>query len=328
MLPYLMALNTLTTAVVAAGYLRLYKHFSLREAVAFSFLFYLAGTLLFWYWTSVQAWSVISSRLLVRQARRSLGLIGGGAIVGGIAGGLFAQFFAGIWNVQALLPIASFFIFLALISGYLMSNTLQIAEETAISEAKTTVRRRLVVLLMVVVGALTIVSTFADFQFKVISQQEVGSAKSLAIFFGAFYANLGVITLIFKVFATPALMRRLGLKVTLSVLPVALLTGNTFLLVARSLWGAIFLKGSEQLFRFSLDRSSMEVIYLAIPEKERVRIKALVDTVGCRLFEATASGILILLFTLAHFPLWVIAALSIGFCCVAITAIVLLGQEY
>jgi hypothetical protein len=350
LLPYLMALNTMTTAMVAAGYLRLYKHFSLRKTVAFSFLFYLAGTLGFWYWTShelrsamipyylwagvyftlapVQTWSVISSRLFVRQARRSLGLIGGGAIVGGIAGGLFAQFFAGIWNVQSLLPIASFFIFLALLSGYLMSTTTEIAEETGISDDKTTVRRRLVLLLMVVVGALTIVSTFADFQFKVISQQKIGSAKSLAIFFGAFYANLGVITLIFQVFATPALMRRMGLKVTLSVLPFALLTGNIFLLAARSIWSAIFLKGSEQLFRFSLDRSSMEVIYLAIPEKQRVRIKALVDTVGNRLFEALASGILIVLFTLAHYPLWVIAVLSIVFCCIAIVAIVLLGMEY
>lgn len=311
---------------------------------------YLAGTLFFWYWTAhdlksamipyylwagvfftlapVQAWSVVSSRMLVRQARRSLGLIGGGAIVGGIAGGLLAQVFAGVWSVQALLPLASFFIFLALLSGYFLSGPSEIKQEPETTDERSVVRRRFVMLLMVVVGALTIVSTFADFQFKIISQQRMESAKALAVFFGAFYANMGVLTLLFQVFATPALMRRLGLTVTLSVLPIALFSGNVFLLISRSLWSAIFLKGSEQLFRFSLDRSSMEVIYLAIPEKHRVRIKALVDTVGCRLFEAVASCILILLFTLANYPLWVIAALSIVFCSVAIGAIVMLGDEY
>ena len=108
-LPYLMGVNTVITAIVAAGYLRLYKILSLRGSIAISFLVYLVGTLFFWQWTSsqlksatlplyiwagifgtlapVQAWSVVSSRLLVRQARRSLGFIGSGAIVGGIVGG-------------------------------------------------------------------------------------------------------------------------------------------------------------------------------------------------------------------------------------------------
>jgi hypothetical protein len=115
-LPYLMGANTVTTALVAVSYLRLYKAVSLKSAVSVSFLVYFAGTLVFWWWVSgsskmatlslyiwagifgtlapVHAWSIVSSRLLVRQARRSLGLIGGGAIVGGIAGGLLAQFIA------------------------------------------------------------------------------------------------------------------------------------------------------------------------------------------------------------------------------------------
>ncbi len=349
-LPYLMAVKTTTTVIVAAGYLHLYKSITLKSAVSASFLIYFAGTLFFYFWSSnhlrdatlplyiwsgifgtlapVQAWSVVSSRLLVRQARRSLGFIGSGAIIGGIAGGLLAQLIAEFWTVQALLPIASLFIFLALLGSYFLSGRSELAPESVSADERTFVRKRFILLLMIVVGALTIISTFADFQFKVISQSRIESAEALAVFFGAFYANLGLLTLIFQLLVTPVLMKRIGLSLILSILPAALFAGNGLLLVAPFLWAAIFLKGSDQLLRFSLDRSSMEVIYLAVPEGQRVRIKALVDTVGVRLFEGVGSGLLILLFTLAHFPLSTIAVLSLVFCSVAFGAILLLGDEY
>ena len=243
---------------------------------------------------------------------------------------LLAKFLAKIWKVQTLLPFAAIFILLALITSYLLCGPVEVESESesAPVDQKSVVRKKFIVLLMIVVGALTIVSTFADFQFKVISQHRIQTAQSLAIFFGTFYGYLGILTLAFQLLATPALMRRLGLSLTLSVLPAALFIGNGFLLIIQSLWAVVFLKGSEQLFRFSLDRSSMEVIYLAIPQRERVRIKSLIDTVGVRLFEALGSGLLILLFTLAKFPLNVITVLSIVTCSIAIGAILLLDDEY
>jgi ATP:ADP antiporter, AAA family len=277
----------------------------------------------------VQSWTLISQRLLARQARRSLGLIGSGAIIGGMAGGLFARWGAEYWGVSMLLPISAILILMALVLSQIPTFSAPIQNTPIIrtSEAPK-LRKQFVNLTLIVVGCVTVVSTFADFQFKAISQREFVTAEKLAVFFGSFYAYFGAATLAFQLICTPALMRWVALPITLAILPSALLMGNAFLYIAGSLAGVVFLKGSEQLFRNSVDRSSMEVLFLAIPESSRVRIQSLVSTVGVRVSEAIGAVLLTLFFSLGNFPLSVSAFAGMLFSTIAIGTIVLLAREY
>jgi len=349
-LPYFEAVTTGVTTLLVATYLRLYRAFSLNRAVGVSLIAFAGGTILFWMgiisggrpaipmlyvWVGVfgtlapvQAWSVVNQRLLTRQAKRAFGIIGAGGIVGGSVGGLFARWIAVDWEVSALLPTAAALIFLALIIGQALSVPYEKKESSDQVAEPTQIRRRFVALILMVVGIGTLVSAFVDFQFKVIAQRELATAQGLAAFFGSFYAYLGMVSLIFQLFATPMVMKRMGPVTTLSFLPLALILGNGLILVTSSLGAVVLLKGGEQLFKHSVDRSSLEVLYTTLPDHAKIRLKSLIDTIGVRVTEGIAAGLLILLFSVGHLPVSVLALINLPLLGVWIGATVLLSREY
>ena len=349
-LPWYMALTTIATALLAAIYIRLYKKLSLGPAVELSLKSFAVGTLILWggiktgwelatpilyIWTGiygamapVQCWSVITQQLLTRQAKRDLGIIGSGGILGASAGGLFATSVVKASSVTTLLPTATILILFGLFIVQALSVLGSSFPVSAKQVQAPQIRPRFIMLVLIVVGIATIVSTFADFQFKVIAQSRIFTAEKLAEFFGTFYASIGIITFIFQLFVTPTLMSRVGVSSALAILPLGLAFGNGWLLVSSTLIGAITLKGCEQLFKHSVDRSSLEVLYMAIPDDVKVRLKSLIDTVGVRTAEGVGSGLLILLFSIAQLPLPYLAVISIVLLAIAIIATFFLGREY
>jgi ATP/ADP translocase len=349
-LPWFMALTTIATGLVAATYLRLYKRLSLGPAVELSLKMFAVGTLILWagmkagwdlatpilyVWTGiygalapVQSWSVITQQLLTRQAKRDLGIIGSGGILGASGGGFFATWVVQASSVTTLLPTATILILLSLFAVQALSVLNSTFPPTTPEIEAPKVRPRFIILVLTVVGIASIVSTFADFQFKVIAQREMYTAEKLAEFFGSFYAVIGIVTFLFQLFVTPFLMSRVGVSSALALLPLGLAIGNGWLFVAGSLAGAIFLKGAEQLLRHSVDRSSLEVLYMAIPDDVKIRLKSLIDTVGVRTAEGIGAGLLILLFSIGNLPLQLLALLSLVLLAIAVVCTFFLGREY
>ncbi|HWP45614.1 MAG TPA: HEAT repeat domain-containing protein [Candidatus Limnocylindrales bacterium] len=350
-LPYFEVLTTLTTSLVTVTYLRLYRVFSLGWAISACLIVFIGGTLLLWMgihekwglaipllfvWADifgtlapVQAWSLINQRLLTRQAKRTLGIIGAGGIVGGSMGGLFSKWIAKGWDVPALLPTAAVLMFLTLVMSWTLSTPKNEGKENSSSSKEPIqIRRRFVILVLMVVAISTLVSAFADFQFKVIAQRELATDQQLATFFGSFYAYLGGAALIFQIFATSWIMRRLGAATALSFLPLALAIGNSLTLATNSLWSVVFLKGSEQLFKHSVDRSSLEVLYTILPDPTKIRLKSLIEIIGVRVAEGIAALLLVLLFSVAHLPVSVLAGISLPLLGIWIGSTVFLRREY
>src|SRR6185503_17512012 len=112
-------------------------------------------------------------------------------------------------------------------------------------------------------------------------------------FFGAFNVSAGVLSLITQLFLTSRLLRRFGLGVVLLLVPLALTAGSLGVLMWGSLAAAVVLKGSDHVLRFSIDRSSMELLYLPVPERQMARAKAFIDTVVWRMGDA-AGALLVL----------------------------------
>ncbi len=349
-LPWFMAVTTAATALVATTYIRLYKSLSLGPAVELSLKAFFAGTLFLWVgiradwrpatqllyiWTGifgalapVQSWSVITQLLLTRQAKRDLGVIGSGGILGASAGGFFAKWVVQASDVSTLLPAASILILMALFAVQALSLFASSAPPPKRERDLPEISPRFVILVVAVVGIGTIVSTFADFQFKVIAQREMLTAGRLAEFFGSFYAYVGIATFIFQFFITPTLMSRVGVSSALAILPLGLAFGSGWVFFAGTIVSAVFLKGAEQLFKHSVDRSSLEVLYMAIPDNVKVRMKSLIDTVGVRTSEGVGALLLILLFSIGNFSIASLAMLSIALLLISVVCTVLLGREY
>src|SRR5262249_35855180 len=137
------------------------------------------ATLILYLWTnlfgtltSVQAWTLITERMLARQARRSFQIIGSGSILGGTAGGLLARWTTQMGNVPALLPVAAILTLIALLLAQTLSKRLP-APPTTTTGTATSPRKRFVFLLLLFVALTTVVSNFADFQLKVIAQHDL-----------------------------------------------------------------------------------------------------------------------------------------------------------
>lgn len=349
-LPYFMVLNTVATAVASAGYLRLCKTRSLRAVVELSLKAFSVGTLVLWagvksewgpatpilyVWTGVfgtiapvQCWSIITRHSPIRQVRRTVGIIGAGGIAGASAGGFFARVVVESSSISGTLPAAAIFVLLALFACQSMARDPEVAAPRGPLQEERVPRLRFVVLVLLVVGIGTFVSAVADFQFRIIAQHEIPGKERMAAFFGSFYGYAGLATLLFQLLLTPVLMSRMPLSSVLGFLPAGLVLGNGFLLAAPSLVSVTFLRGNDQLFRHSVYRSSLEVLYMAMPEQAKVRMKSLIDTVGVRLSETAAALLLIVFFSLAQMPMYFLAILNLVLLTAAMAATVLLGREY
>ena len=325
-LPYAMGANTIISALAAALYLRLSKYVTIDRIVQASFVIFIGGTLLLWrefihhyhflsaiayLWIGifgtlapVQAWSLISTRFLTREAKSSIGLIGAGGTLGGVVGGLISRWMSSRHTVATLLPVACVMIFAALVSAFLMKRSEEQEQVAPTTSASTSsIRRQTIILLFSAVAIGTIVSAFMDFQFKTLAQREWTSAAQLAHFFGSFYAILGIVTLFVQLIGIPIFMRRFGVASSLSVLPLSLLTVNTALLLTRVFPAVVALRGTEEVFRFSIDRSALEILYVAIPQQIRIRLKGIIDTIAVRIADGGASILLIVFFSWMTLPI-------------------------
>jgi len=122
------------------------------------------------------------------------------------------------------------------------------------------------------------------------------------VFFGNFNFYAFTLGLLFQLLLTARFLRRFGIGTALFVLPVIVFMGSAGLLVFGTLASAVALKGSDQTLRYSLDKSTAELLYLPIPGGVKLQVKWFIDTVVWRLGDGL-SGLIILIFaTSLHMP--------------------------
>jgi AAA family ATP:ADP antiporter len=144
-----------------------------------------------------------------------------------------------------------------------------------------------------------IVTLLIDFQFKTIIESYFRTRDGMTGFFGSFYAYVGLLSFGLQIFAGSRLFKRYGVPIGLLFLPMALLGGTAALLAFPSMvWAGVFLKGSEGVLRSSIDKSTMEMLYIPVPQSAKVQVKAVIDMLIQR-FSDGIGGILLLVLTQA-----------------------------
>src|SRR5262249_59497676 len=109
-----------------------------------------------------------------------------------------------------------------------------------------------------------------------------------------------------QLFLTGWITRRFSVTSGFSVLPVLLLLGGGGMiaaggLAAGGLAAALLIKGADGSLRYSLHKTTSEMLVLAFPEAARRRLKGFIDVVGQRGGQAVASAA-ILGITRSRFP--------------------------
>jgi len=327
-LPYADLAIAALVGFVVSGYLLLGRHLSLRNLLAGSLLFFGSNTFVFWYlahfhrtswlypviyvWVGImgvlapaQVWTLANYVLTTREAKRVFGLIGSGSIAGAIFGGKFSNLMASLYGTESLLLAMT--LELLLCAGLvvliwrkkLAGAVTEGVEEGAVPEEPPRLRESVRLLwsssYLRSIGALiltaSIVTSVAGWQFKALSKMFIPGKNELAAFFGNFYFYAGIAGLLVQLLCTSRLLRRFGLGVALFVVPTAMLLGSAGVLLwgAVTIWAAIALRCAINVFQYSIDKPSVELLYLPVASEVKNQVKSFIDTVVWRFGDGLAA---------------------------------------
>jgi AAA family ATP:ADP antiporter len=170
---------------------------------------------------------------------------------------------------------------------------------------------RYLIIIASVIFISSLVTKSLDWQFTAISNEYYPEKNDIAAFFGQFYMTTGLICLGTQLVFTTRLLRRFGIGPVLFVLPVALLAGELFVLLAGTLLAAVFLRGGDQVLRYSVDKSCTELLYLPVSSEIKIQAKSFIDTFVWRSGDGVSGALLALFADRLHWTPQQISAIVI-----------------
>lgn len=332
-LPYVDIAIALLVGLAAGLYIWIGNRTNLRNLQVGSLLFFGLTSLFFWLWAVLasyesgtlfiiiyvwvgvfsvlapsQVWTLANYVLTTREAKRSFGFIGSGAILGWIVGGFVTRAGVSRFGTENMLAFVALSLFTCAgiviwiwrhrpdyvgndmpASGgepdrFPLWGSLRLIRESPYLKA---------IAALILISAAT--TTIAGWQFKAIAKAAVPGTDDLAMFFGTFNMIAGLMSLALQLLLTGRLLRMFGVGSALFIVPTAMLMGSTGVLLFGTIIAAASLKASDQVLRYSIDKATVELLYLPVPASHTFRVKSFIDTVVYRFGDA-GGGLVVLLF--------------------------------
>jgi ATP:ADP antiporter, AAA family len=365
-LPYADIASAVLVGIVVVGYVRLGRRTSLRNLLVGSQFFFATNCVLFWVlahyyhpawlypafyvWVGLfgvlaptQVWTLANYLLTTREAKRIFGMVGGGAILGAIFAGFFSKTVAKAFGTESLLlGMALLLLICTLLMGTvwkswksrLADSAETAAGDKAIAQRDLKSSMQLVLssqylrAIAAVICLASFVTTLTGWQFKAVAKQVLVNKDALAILFGNFYFYAGILGLLFQLLLTTRLLRQFGIGMMLFVLPTAVVVGSAGLLIWGTLASALALKGSDQMLRYSLDKSAVELLYLPLPHSLKLRAKWFIDTVIWRLGDGLAGVTVLIFATYLHLAARQLSWIALLLVSAWLVSVSIAGKQY
>lgn len=253
-------------------------------------VFNLFATMLFW--------AVMSDRFSNEQSKRLFGAIAVGGTLGAIFGPWLASMLAKPFGTPALLLVAAGFLLLALGAAWMLSR-LDISKEADSAVGASTSSRNdeaaiiggspwegfqavfrspFLLGICAYVLILAVMSTFIYFT----RLQMVAALGTNLDMRTAKFAEIDMITqiatLVLQALVTGHLMKRLGIAVTLALLPLTTLLGFVGLVLVGSLAALIAFEAAFKAVQRGVMRPARETLFTTVPRTDRYKAKAFIDT--------------------------------------------------
>ena len=339
-LPYVDIAVAVLVSVWVSLYIRAGRYVSLRSILAGSLALFAGSCLVFWYlaryhnapwvlpvmyiWIGMfgviapaQVWTLANYVLTTREAKRLFALIGSGAIVGATLGGFIVQRTAMAYGTESTLVGMAIALLACIVLVEQLWKRRHLAHEADDTEEVETAtastgpsglraslrvigRSKYLQAIAAVICLSSFTTAIAAWQFKAVARASITDVDRLTAFFGQFnfWAGLGSLSL--QWLLTARLLRRLGIGFALFVVPVALTLGSINFLILGSLTAVVMLRAGDQVLRYSIDRPTVELLYLPLPPQQTFQVKSFIDTVVWRLGDGLSGLTLILFAVLLH----------------------------
>jgi AAA family ATP:ADP antiporter len=271
-----------------------------------SVAFYVAG-LIFGVLLISQFWTLANIVYDPRQAKRLFGFIGGGAPLGGVAGSAFATAYARqIGSTNLLIPSAVGMILSALLVALIIKRervdpgvaaSASTAEKgVSATEALHLLRRsKHLQIIALVISFAAVGAAIIEQQLNMAAAAAKGAAAtdSITSFLAQVQLWTSTIGFIIQVWLTSKIHRYLGIGFALMILPVSLGTTGIVMLLNAALWAPSLARVLDQSLRYTIDKTTREILFLPLPSDIKLKAKSFVDVTVDR--GAKAVGALLLL---------------------------------
>ena len=253
-------------------------------------VFNLFATMLFW--------ALMADRFSLEQSKRLFGAIAAGGTLGAIFGAWLASLLARPLGTAALLPVAVGFILLALVAAWgltrLRTDRLE-PTRSAWDEAPASTPPGVIggsawegfpavfrsPYLLAICAYVLILAVMATFVYFTRLQMVAALGTSLDMRTATF-ARIDMITqiatLVLQALVTGHLMKRLGVSVTLALLPLTVALGFTGLAIIGSFGALIAFEAAFRAVQRGIMRPARETLFTIVPRADRYKAKAFIDT--------------------------------------------------
>ncbi len=252
--------------------------------------FYLFGDAWSTIWVTT-FWAYLNEMTQTEQSKRLYGLIGGGAVIGGLVGGLL------VWSLVRPLGASVLLIGCAVVTciiGLIIWRIETIASKqdasigrqgtgqgqlpgemkrmnAAVEGGRLVFSSRYLISIIMIVFLYELVSQIMDYQYKTAAEALEGTGATQA-FFGQIGVIVGIISVIIQLFLVSFVIRTSGITTALLVLPVAMAVASGVYFVIPVLWTSSLLYISDNAFSYSINQTARETLFL--PMSADIKYKA------------------------------------------------------
>lgn len=256
----------------------------------------------------IQFWTFAQDVFTSREAKRLFGLIGAGGQLASVVYGFLSSSLSKRFGAESLLFLCAANLVACAVLARYIGRRFPAAHGAATQRPKSAhveadgLKARMKTLAtphLVAIAGIAVVSALAvnlvDYQFKAAAEDQFTDKAALGAFFGKFYGICGALALAIQMGVTGRALERFGVLASLLPLPIGLAFGSVAAVTLNSGWAASIAKGSDSVFRYTLNDASMQLLYVPVPTHQRGRAKALIDGILKPLAGVAAGGLLIFL---------------------------------
>jgi AAA family ATP:ADP antiporter len=254
-----------------------------------------------------QFWTLANDVYDPRQARRLFGFVGGGASLGGAAGAAVTALAVeevGTNNLllvsAAALAVCAVIVTLIVTREPVAGEHAPLADEQGVggAEAIRLLRssRHLTVIAFVIACA-SIGAAIIDQQLNMAAEAAKGPDGTDAItgFLAQVTFYLSAIGFVVQIGLTSRIHRSLGLAFALLILPISLGLTGVVILINGSLWAPAAARVLDTSLRYTIDKTTREVLFVPLPVALKYRAKPFVDVTVDRVAKALGAVLILLL---------------------------------
>ena len=253
-----------------------------------------------------QFWTLANAVYDPRQAKRLFGFIGGGVALGGMTGaGLTATLVKSLGTNRLLLVSAAILAISAVIVSVIIGREQAEVSAAVDDEKGVSLKRafgllrdsRQIQLIAMVICFGSLGAALIDQQLNMATEifQGAGQTDSIGAFLAQVRFWLSLAAFVIQVWITPRIHKYLGIGFALLMLPTNL--GGTALIILfnAALWAPALASVMDRSLRYTVDKTTREVLFLPLPTALRQEVKPFVDVTVDRLSRGVGAILMLVL---------------------------------